>query len=326
MGGGGAAAEPLAWLRGLRFANQRKARHAAGDGRCRLRAACDADGASGGDGGLPSAEIVQCTGAFGHDWPAWAAAVTWRFFEHTAELRERAEAEAEEAGAEAAKQEAAKQEAAAAHKDAASTPGALPACVADEIERDRRGHGGKGSGGGGGGPHGGGSGVDGIRGRPAADSTCTVDTRVDGKGGGDEGSSAVSPHGTAGVRRPTPHAIVAVLIFLGVTLFGAWCAWCTRSVAGSVRARAAHTMNATPPHTGVGGRSACSVHVPACALFVPRARPATGALRVCSVHRPDRGAVRVRARLRCGGGAGASRVRARGRSTSRRRPPRVSTR
>ena len=47
-------------------------------GRCRLRATCE-----GGE------DLVQCTGEFGHDWPEWAAAVAWRFFEHAAEATHR---------------------------------------------------------------------------------------------------------------------------------------------------------------------------------------------------------------------------------------------
>ena len=60
----------LPWLDGIRLA-RRNATDDFNDGRCRLRASCADD-----------VELVLCTGNFAHDWPAWAAAVTWRFFEH----------------------------------------------------------------------------------------------------------------------------------------------------------------------------------------------------------------------------------------------------
>lgn len=65
-------ADPLGWLQGVSFGRHNPISVSA-DGRCRLLAACS-----------NGAQVVQCTGSFGHDWPAWAAAVAWRFFEqHT---------------------------------------------------------------------------------------------------------------------------------------------------------------------------------------------------------------------------------------------------
>ena len=58
------AGPELRWLRGLPSLP-----HAERDGaRCSLKADC-------GDG----AALALCTGTFGHDWPAWTAAIAWRF-------------------------------------------------------------------------------------------------------------------------------------------------------------------------------------------------------------------------------------------------------
>ena len=67
-GDDGTEATELQWLRGVSFPGGRSFANAVEYDRCTLRAACD-DGA----------ELVYCTGDFGHDWPAWGAAVAWRF-------------------------------------------------------------------------------------------------------------------------------------------------------------------------------------------------------------------------------------------------------
>lgn len=59
----------LSWLRPLSLASNRSLDdETRRQDKCALRATC-------ADGG----EIVYCTGDFGHDWPAWAAAVAWNF-------------------------------------------------------------------------------------------------------------------------------------------------------------------------------------------------------------------------------------------------------
>ena len=68
-GDGGTEAAALQWLRGVSFPGGRSFVDAVGHDRCTLRAAC----------GNHAAEIVYCTGDFGHDWPSWGAAVAWRF-------------------------------------------------------------------------------------------------------------------------------------------------------------------------------------------------------------------------------------------------------
>lgn len=73
-------ADTLPWLHDLAFAAGRQFASTAGDGRCALQAACDGGGDGGATASKPPRELVYCTGSFGHDWPAWAATVSWRFF------------------------------------------------------------------------------------------------------------------------------------------------------------------------------------------------------------------------------------------------------
>ena len=63
-------ASGLPWLYGLALPNNAsRAAAISQNARCRLRAKDCANGA----------QFVLCTGEFGHDWPLWAAAVSWKF-------------------------------------------------------------------------------------------------------------------------------------------------------------------------------------------------------------------------------------------------------
>ena len=67
-----AGAAGLPWLNNIRMGGDvRASQSVASDGRCKLHSDC-----------TNSVSIVDCTGGFGHDWPAWASHVAWAFLDH----------------------------------------------------------------------------------------------------------------------------------------------------------------------------------------------------------------------------------------------------